>query len=113
MLPPLDPWLDATMPRHLLVQVPALLAIGALAFWMIPRALDTAIIRNDADQALWVMVWVGAGAHLARAASPGQGAGYGRRPASAPPSDRAGLDTPGEAPHSSGRAIGIPVHSGA
>jgi len=91
MLPPLDPWLDAAMPRHLLIQMPALLGlgavaawpaaakagwtptraaalawgIGALAFWMIPRALDMAVVREGVDQAMHLSM-VSAGAALAR-----------------------------------------------
>ncbi|MBS1241205.1 MAG: rane protein [Gemmatimonadetes bacterium] len=88
--PPLDPLFDVVMGRHLLGQVPALLllgavagwppargpvtarplaglafAIGAIAFWMIPRSLDAAVRSNAADQLLHLSMFT-AGLALAR-----------------------------------------------
>lgn len=75
--PPLDPFLDAAMARHVLLQIPALFFlgfiagrsnwisvkrynllglaglvffIGSLLFWMIPRSLDAAVSDNRIDQ---------------------------------------------------------------
>lgn len=89
-LPPVGPWLDATMPRNLLIQVPALLALGAVAgwpraghrswtwragvalgwgigalmFWMIPRAVDAAVTDPRIDLLRQLSLW-SAGAALA------------------------------------------------
>ncbi len=78
-LPPVATWLSTTMPRHQLIQVPALLllgvmsvrwttaqtprqppgewdpallilAIGGMIFWMIPRSVDLAASDRFADQ---------------------------------------------------------------
>lgn len=74
--PPVDPFLDASMSRHMLLQMPALagfgfvatrawpaprpdsaqsltalvFAAGTLVFWMLPRSLDTALAISWADQ---------------------------------------------------------------
>lgn len=83
-MPPLAGWFSATMPRHQLLQVPAMLllgvlavrsarrrglrlpdthnwdpallvlAVGAMLFWMIPRSLDIASTNAVADQLLHV-----------------------------------------------------------
>jgi cytochrome c oxidase assembly factor CtaG len=79
--PPVDPFLDAVMRRHMELQLPALvllgfmvgrgrpaprwvaainasglaglaLALGSMAFWMIPRSLDAAVVDNTVDQVL-------------------------------------------------------------
>ena len=83
--PPLDPWLDRSMARHMLVQVPLLLllgfavgaqvrrglapfvddlgltglaaAVGALVFWMLPRSLDAAVESNLVDQLMHVSMF--------------------------------------------------------
>lgn len=93
-LPPADGYLAATMERRLLIQIPAMLVLGALAgwrpgrgaaprawragdlaalalavgallFWMIPRSLDLAARSRPADAALLVSVFA-AGFALAR-----------------------------------------------
>jgi hypothetical protein len=92
-LPPADAYLVATMERRLLIQIPAMLVLGALAgwrpagatprpwrssdlaalafavgamlFWMIPRSLDLAARSRPADAALLLSVFV-AGLALAR-----------------------------------------------
>ena len=90
-LPPADIYLAATMERRLLIQLPAMLVLGALAgwrpagqrswragdlaalafavgamlFWMIPRSLDLAARSRPADAALLVSAFV-AGFALAR-----------------------------------------------
>lgn len=75
--PPLDPYFDASMSRHMLLQIPVLASMGFLAaqvwrlprlisapqalsavvfaagtltFWMLPRSLDTAVTVAWADQ---------------------------------------------------------------
>lgn len=92
-LPPLASWFSATMPRHQLMQVPAMLllgivaahgwakgrrwrpdpewdpallvlAVGVMVFWMVPRSLDSAASSMVADQLLHVS-WFLAGAALA------------------------------------------------
>ncbi len=77
--PPIDSFLDASMSRHMLLQMPLLVgmgfaaawlwpaarlrtssmrvsaiifAIGSLLFWMLPRSLDTAVTVAWADQAM-------------------------------------------------------------
>ncbi len=77
VLPPVDPFLDAFMSRHMLLQMPLLVILGYLAgramkiqlhrynasglagliffvgtvvFWMIPHSLDTAVSDNRIDQ---------------------------------------------------------------
>lgn len=93
-MPPLAQWFSATMPRHQLLQVPALLVLGAVAahgwargrptrpapewepailvlalgagvFWMVPRSLDLAASQMMADQLMHVS-WFLAGAALSR-----------------------------------------------
>lgn len=82
-LPPADAYLAATMERRLLIQLPAVLVLGALAgwrpaaqrpwrsgdlaalafavgamlFWMIPRSLDLAARSRPADAALLLSVF--------------------------------------------------------
>lgn len=92
-MPPLAQWFSATMPRHQLLQVPAMLLLGAVAarggatgrqrwptpewdpailvlvvgvmmFWMVPRSLDLAASNMVADQLLHVS-WFLVGAALA------------------------------------------------
>lgn len=90
-LPPVDPWLDASMPRLVLLAMPAWVALGALAvglsrrtwsggnphglaglawalgtlgFWMIPRSVDAIRSGEVADQLMHVSM-LGAGAALA------------------------------------------------
>jgi len=75
--PPVDPFLDASMSRHMLLQMPLLVglgyaaasiwpiprcrlaplglsciffAMGSLLFWMLPRSLDTAVTVAWVDQ---------------------------------------------------------------
>ncbi len=77
--PPIDSFLDASMSRHMLLQMPLLVglgyaaglmwptlrfrlaslglsaiifAMGSLVFWMLPRSLDTAVTVAWADQAM-------------------------------------------------------------
>jgi hypothetical protein len=90
-LPPADAYLAATMERRLLIQIPAMLVLGALAgwrpaaqrswrsghlaalafavgamlFWMIPRSLDLATRSHLAEAALLLSVFT-AGVALAR-----------------------------------------------
>jgi hypothetical protein len=93
-LPPLAQWFSATMPRHQLIQVPALLVLGAVAarqgsssgsgrpagdrgpallvlaigilmFWMVPRSVDLAASNAAADQLQHVSSFL-AGAGFAR-----------------------------------------------
>ena len=91
-LPPADAYLAATMERRLLIQIPAMLVLGALAgwpvgaaprpwrsrdlaalafaagamaFWMIPRSLDLAARNHLADVALHLSMFA-AGLALAR-----------------------------------------------
>ncbi len=91
-LPPADVFLDATMERRLLIQIPAILVLGALAgwpagaahrpwrsgdlaalafavgamlFWMIPRSLDLAARSHLVDKALHLSVFA-VGLALAR-----------------------------------------------
>lgn len=95
-LPPLAPLLEAALPSHLLGQLPAVAAAGALAtdalprrlrarldrfngngapgmvlaaallaYWMLPRALDTAVARPDVDALkLLSLLFIGAAARL-------------------------------------------------
>ncbi len=83
--PPVDSFLDASMSRHMLVQMPLLVALGYAAgliwrmprdrfaslglcaiffamgsviFWMLPRSLDTAVTTAWADQAMHVNMLV-------------------------------------------------------
>lgn len=93
-MPPQAQWFSATMPRHQLLQVPAMLllgavaahgwrrrrpgsapawdpailvlAVGAMMFWMVPRSLDLAASSTVADQLLHVS-WFLAGAALSHA----------------------------------------------
>lgn len=89
--PPLDPWLDRTMPRLLVLQVPAWLGlgwlaglalpmrprswnplgltglaffVGSVAFWMIPRSVDATQTSELVDQLMHANLLV-AGAGLA------------------------------------------------
>lgn len=90
-LPPLEPWFEATMRRHLLLLLPALLllggwagyapgrragvgprtlaelafGLGAIGFWMIPRSLDAAVSLPGVDHLLHLSIFA-AGAALAR-----------------------------------------------
>jgi hypothetical protein len=91
-LPPADAFLGATMERRLLIQIPAILVLGALAgwpaeaahrpwhsgdlaalafavgamlFWMIPRSLDLAARSHVVDKALHLSVFT-VGLALAR-----------------------------------------------
>jgi len=77
--PPIDSFLDASMSRHMLLQIPLLVgmgyaavwlwpaarlrspsmrvsaiifAMGSLLFWMLPRSLDTAVTVTWVDQAM-------------------------------------------------------------
>ena len=79
--PPIDSFLDLSMSRHMLLQMPLLVglgyaagliwpiprfrlaslglsaiffAMGSLMFWMLPRSLDTAVTMAWADQAMHV-----------------------------------------------------------
>jgi len=79
--PPVDSFLDGSMSRHMLLQMPVLVvlgytagsiwpmpnfrlaslgfsavffAMGSLVFWMLPRSLDTAVTLAWADQAMHV-----------------------------------------------------------
>ncbi|HEY5568499.1 MAG TPA: hypothetical protein VIM81_14830 [Gammaproteobacteria bacterium] len=90
--PPLDPFLDAAMRRHVEWQLPALVALGyfagrgrvprrlaaanpsglaglafalgSMAFWMIPRSLDVAVVHDSVDQLLHASMF-GSGLALA------------------------------------------------
>lgn len=85
--PPLDPWLDRSMARHMLVQIPLLLllgaalgrqlrgtlgrklddlgltglaaAAGALLFWLLPRSLDATVESNVVDQLMHASMFLG------------------------------------------------------
>lgn len=92
-LPPCAQWFSATMPRHQLLQVPAMVVLGAIAarglarwamarvprgwdapllvvaigtvmFWMIPRSVDLAASSMAADQVMHLS-WFLAGGALA------------------------------------------------
>ncbi len=83
-MPPLAGWFSATMPRHQLIQVPAMVVLGAVAakgwkgrpgpewdpallviavgimmFWMVPRSLDAAASGAVADQLLHISWFMG------------------------------------------------------
>lgn len=92
VMPPLDPFLDAVMRRHVEWQMPALVvlgylagsghiprwfaaanpsgllglafALGSMALWMIPRSLDVAVVHNAVDQLLHASMF-GSGLALA------------------------------------------------